>query len=382
MITFSCGFCSRKYRVDDALAGRRVQCKECGTDLAIPALAAPVAAAKPPAVDLYGLDDEVAPPMPRRPGIVPEPASPGRTSRRKGLSEDRELQLKKLGRTFLIFGGLSFLLPFVGLQVVGLHVLGPGGQILGGVTLITLGLVLRMIARFGVVKGGLLGVGGGIGVVVLLFGLGVVYFMINPQAGPNGPGALAGPRAPGNAAPVAANPGPAEEEAQNPAAAPAPGGSTRVTILGGQAMPGDVPGGMGRAKGVTLRVDYRVESREPGVPWCNLVVNSSRGRTELVPPLTLADTGTAEITVPGLEQGDGPFEVCFEAQKFAPGGMAQVQVSDSVKLTWTDAPAHEEPPPFGNPPEFGPGAPGFRPPRMPHFPKPPIGPRFGPGRPR
>src|SRR4051794_23053536 len=108
-LSFACDFCSREYRGDDGLAGRRVKCKECGTELTIPSSSAVATATKaPPAADLYGLDDEIdgAPPPPRRPGFEPVKAK-GKAKGSRGWSSSStsgENPLRNWGWGLFLFG--------------------------------------------------------------------------------------------------------------------------------------------------------------------------------------------------------------------------------------------------------------------------------------
>lgn len=394
MITFSCEFCARKYRVDDNLAGRRVKCKECGTELAIPSGAAKVSATKPAGVDLYGLDDEVedAPmPPPRRAGYETE-ASPDRGGgkSRSTISPENESQFRSVGVTFLVLGGLSFVLPLIGLQVKGLHLLPPEAQVAGGVGLMAIGAFCLLIAKQGVLKGLGIAVGGGIGLVVVLCIL--VALFRGPRAPkiPNGPGPN-----PANLAPPNFPNAPGPNFGAPPQMQPEGRDLPKVVVLGGRAMEGRGPGGIG-AMGVNFAVDYHIESRGFGPPLFDMVVKTSKGQIKLNPPVRLDDSGTLDITVPAATQADGPFEVHFETSAMAGRG-GGTRVSDPVAMTWVNAPPPNEaqnpfgpapgnpfpPPPgnpFGNAPGALPGQPGFRPPGMP--PNIPTGPRFGPRGPR
>ena len=166
----------------------------------------------------------------------------------------------------------------------------------------------------------------------------------------------------------------------------------RVAITGGRATVGRGPAGIGMM-GVSFEIEYRVESQPVGVHQYDLVVKTSRGRSKIVPPVTLHGSGSVGVTVPTMSRNDGPFEVCFEAELFGGGGRQRGQVSDLVAMPWTEAP---EPQPQFGPPGFPnhpgastmPGQPGYRPPGMPQIPTGPRipigprGPRFGPrGRP-
>jgi hypothetical protein len=73
-ITFACPGCARRYSVNQALAGKRTKCKQCGHGMTIPAAAAGTAAPSP-AFDPYAFDDEPAAPG-RAPAAVSE-SGPG-----------------------------------------------------------------------------------------------------------------------------------------------------------------------------------------------------------------------------------------------------------------------------------------------------------------
>src|SRR5215210_2988212 len=73
-ITFACPGCARRYSVNQALAGKRTKCKQCGHGMTIPAAAAGTASPGP-AFDPYAFDDEPAAPG-RAPAAVSE-SGPG-----------------------------------------------------------------------------------------------------------------------------------------------------------------------------------------------------------------------------------------------------------------------------------------------------------------
>lgn len=398
-ISFACEFCSRKYRVDDGLAGRKVKCKECGTDLTVPSprMSAAAATSKAPAKDLYGLDDEdeieSAPPPPRRPGMQAESSS---SSRSRGSSRGAagHVGFQKAGTTLLVLGGLSFVLPFVGLQVKGLHLMSPQAQVVGGVLMIVAGAFCLMASSTGFLKSLAFTVLGAVVGVPVLCLVAAALLPENPgaaQGNGNGNAGL-GPNGPG----PNFNPNPAMPNFGGNAPGPADADLGRVAITGGRAMTGTGPAGIGMM-GVSFEIDYRVESRGMGVPMYDLIVKSSKGRSKIVPPVHLRDSGTVSVTVPTMSQSDGPFEICFEAESFGVGGMARKQVSDLVGVAWTQAPQQQfqqpQPPPFGpggfpnnnNPamPPNMPGQPGYRPPGMPQMPnmpgrRMPFGPRGRP----
>src|SRR4051794_18747905 len=217
-ISFTCDFCSRKYRVDDGLAGRKVKCKECGTDLTVPAspvAAASSASAKPPARDLYGLDDDesAAPlPPPSRPGYSAEPSAPGKPKRGRKRSSapsgDPDATIRT-ANTLMIFGVLSFVLPFFGLQIKVLHLMPPGVQLGIGLLMFVIGVFLRLVAGTGFLKAlGFTVVGAVVGLGLLIMVVGTFFKPPagagngNPGFGRNGPGQNA------NLNPAAPNLGP------------------------------------------------------------------------------------------------------------------------------------------------------------------------------
>ncbi len=360
MITFTCEFCSRKYRVDDGLAGRKVKCKECGTELAIPSPGKAAPAASAPKVDLYGLDDQDEAPLPppRRPGLAPE-ASPSRggSRPRSRSSSENESQLQKVGFSLMVGGVLAFVLPLVGLQIKGLHALSPEAQMGGGVALLILGGFLAILGRVGFLKGMAWTVGGGVGLVVLIL---VAASFRGPRA-PRG--------APGNFGPPPGIPGGGVFMATA-------NSSRRVSITGGRAMPGRGPGQFGGTGGVSFEIDYRLDPSAAGL--YDLCIKSSRGITRIVPPVHLMPSGTVGVTVPQMDRNEGPFEAHFERQGFGPDAGGQEPASDSVTLTWTETPQPAPNNPFENmpgPPGNMPGQPGFRPPGMPVGPFGPRGPR-------
>src|SRR5579883_3126897 len=82
-ITFHCARCRKPYEVDDALAGKRARCKQCGSVFTIPAS---TSGADGPISDPYGFDDpyaldEETEKLPPRAPVAPaddEFSSPGR----------------------------------------------------------------------------------------------------------------------------------------------------------------------------------------------------------------------------------------------------------------------------------------------------------------
>ncbi len=317
-ISFSCNFCSRKYRVDEGLAGRKVQCKECGTDLTIPsagAVALGDADYAPSAAtthrDLYGLDDgDQAPQPPRRPGMRPAPTSGGDWS-----SRPRE-------------SGTSPVAVVVGIVVA----------------IAALGICVALVMTFK---------GGGVAApapVVAQPDFAQPNFVPPPNVRPNIP--------PPNFAAPAAQPNQA-----------APG--IHVTLSNGKSSP--VYSHFGATmSGVEFHAEYHMTGdRPPGITRYITVVNGPRSRATSMFEF-LHGSGTVGGTVTTMKQADGPFEMYIEAETF---GRQRHKVSESIPLPWDNTPPPQQgipqPPNFGQPPGM-PNNPGNRGPGMPNIP------RFGP----
>ena len=387
-ISFACDFCSRKYRVDDGLAGRKVKCKDCGTDLTIPSARTAAVAPKPkpaPAPDLYGLEDEPAlPPLPRA-GYQAEPeesSSGGRRRRRRASSSDDSGEgLRKAGTTLLIFGGLSFVLPLVGLQIKGLHLMPPKAQAACGILMLVAG-ALCLAASFGGILKGL--VAAGVGAVVLIV---VAVFVFKSDDNANGPpanngNANANPFAGGNPAPPPNFPPPNAPNFPNPAApnlGAAPGVGVHVTLSHGEATGATSPVG-GPMPGVEFSAKYRMVGMRPvGVIRYVTVIESRAGKATDDFSM-LQNSGEIGGSVMTFTQNDGPFSMSIEAETHGPGGLRREVVSNVLSLPWNAAPPQEQQP-QNQPPGFGP-PPGFpQPPGMPQnggFPRGPGMPPFGP----
>lgn len=383
-ISFACDFCSRKYRVGDELSGRKVKCKECGAELTIPR-PDPVFSAKPapsPPRDLYGLDDEVGAPMPppRRPGASAEAPPRAEARRRKRASRPVEdnPRLRQAGTTLMVLGGLSFVLPYVGLQIKGLHLMPPEAQAVGGAVMLVLGLFFLVASAAGFLQAL---VAGAIGAAALMLLVGVFLKGVNaPQAvaaAPRPDAAVGQPQRQGDTPPpVAAPPAPPAAPAIGRPEAPA----IHITLSNGRARPRLTPIGT-PGMGVTFSADYQMDGHRPfGVVHYHTVVTSSRGRARDAFTF-LHNSGTIGGSVPTFSQSDGPFEMHIEADVVEPGvlGQRSYTVSNSLPLPWSDPPPPQNSPPGFGPPGMGPnggmpGQPGYRPPGM------PAPPRFGRGR--
>ena len=396
-ISFACDFCSRKYRVDDGLAGRKVKCKDCGTDLTIPSGRTAAVAAKPkpaPEVDLYGLEDEPAlPPLPRAGSQAePEEASSGGRRRRRtraSSSDDSGEGLRKAGTTLLIFGGLSFVLPLVGLQIKGLHLMPPEGQAACGILMLVAGALCLAASMGGILKGL---VAAGVGAVVLIV---VAMFVLKDDGNANAPpinngNANANPFAGGNPAPPPPPnfPPPNAPNIPNPAAPnvnAAPAVGVHITLSHGEATGATNPFGA-TMPGVEFSAEYRMVGMRPvGVIRYVTVIESRVGRATDNFSM-LRDSGEIGGSVMTFSQNDGPFSMSIEAETHGPGGLRREVVSNVLSLPWSAAPPPQQPQqPQNQPPGFG-RPPGFpQPPGMPQnggFPRGPAMPRFGPrGRP-
>lgn len=106
---------------------------------------------------------------------------------RSGADEINSDQLRGFGFTMIALGVGVFLLPLIGLQIKGLHALGPEGQAIGGICFFLLGGVVLLMSygsvfgsvgeiAFKVIKWGALGVGG---LIVLMIGLMLTLALAN-----------------------------------------------------------------------------------------------------------------------------------------------------------------------------------------------------------
>jgi hypothetical protein len=320
-ISFSCNFCSRKYRVDDALGGRKVKCKECGTDLAIPSAGAVMLtdadlapATVAPHRDLYGLDDDDDPAParpPARPGMRPARPSGGDwSSRGSGTSMG-----VMVGTAALVVGTLA---------------------IMAIVLLRMRGVAADPAPIAGMPKDR------------------------QPNFGPpNFP-----PNFPPPAAPPTVRPGQT-----------APG--IHLTLSSGKSSP--VYSRFGATMpGVEFQAEYHMTGERPiGIHRYITVIKGPRSRATSMPEM-LRNSGMLSGTVTAMSQADGPFEMYIEAETL--GGRQRYKVSESIPLPWDNTPPPQQqqpqipqPPRFGQPPNF-PNNPGNRGPGMPNIP------RFGPRR--
>jgi hypothetical protein len=128
-ISFACPGCQKNYVVSDGLAGKGATCKACGGRMVVPGavavaaspVPAPASAArpKPPAADIYGLDDEPAPAsLPPRASAswanrAEEPAPRRVTSKKKAKKSGGGFSLSGIGT-----GGIRAVI-FIGLLIVG-----------------------------------------------------------------------------------------------------------------------------------------------------------------------------------------------------------------------------------------------------------------------
>lgn len=318
-ISFSCNFCSRKYRVDEALAGRKVKCKECDTDLTIPsagAVALGVADYAPraatPQPDLYGLDDgDQAPPPPRRPGMRPAPASASRSDWSSRPSES----------------GTSPVAVVVGIVVA----------------IAALGICGALVMNF---KGGVAAPAP----IVAQPDFARPNFARPPDFQPVFP------------PPNVAAPAPQPNQV-------APG--IHVTLSNGKSSPVYSHFGM-TLPGLEFHAEYHMTGdRPPGITRYITVVKGPRSRATSMFEF-LHGSGMVGGTVTTMKQGDGPFEMYIEAETF---GRQRHKVSESIPLPWDNTPPPQQdipqPPNFGQPPGM-PNNPGNRGPGMPNIP------RFGP----
>ena len=363
-IVFDCEGCGKGYEVADGLAGKKGRCKACGHTFRVPQ---PGEAA----VDLYDLEEAAAEP---EPAPIPSPmARAGRSSavgssrpltpaKSNRVDAENQSQFRRVGIRLLIAGVLVFVLPFVGLQIKGLHLLGEGAQMAGGALMTVLGL-----ACFGVsftarpMRSMGYSVGGILGLIVLLVVIVGPSASRRRAAGPVPPPDLAANRPPGlppqfaPPAPVVPPmpdhagrpPIPAPPTAPVPAPFPAPqppglrppgpasddAAPLKVTIsnlkLGPDERFPSVPNRMG------VEFDYRIDEGEPPVRPLTLVLDSASTKGGHVPLVQLKPGGghfAGHTLIPRADKG--PFDCYLGVQKFGPGGPSYDPVSNVAKGEW------------------------------------------------
>jgi hypothetical protein len=151
-IAFSCPTCGRAYTVNETLACKRARCKQCGTEMRIPAPLEPVPAGPPPGT-LYGLDEVDDAPdaaLPPRAGTGTRTAAgPRRTATRpkRKRSDDGPwgLPLRWAGVGLLFVGHLLM----KGLPAARALELGGRPLVLAELGLVGLGVLLTLLSVVG-----------------------------------------------------------------------------------------------------------------------------------------------------------------------------------------------------------------------------------------
>jgi hypothetical protein len=408
-ITFTCPACSRRFTLDDRLAGKRGQCKSCGAAIRVPTLN------EPP--DLYGLDD-LSPPASEKPTAFGDDDGPGLgqarsgNRRRKGSGRKASagspwgVELRRTACACLFFGlFLSRALRTLPVGVRSNPFVLPVSY--GTLALMALGAVLTVVtvvgATLSLISGNNRAFGsdtsadrwGWISVLVFtpIFLGSVGYRLTHPLA------AAQGPRPAGGLAPKLAG-------ALAPAANALGGevrGDIHVTLSNGRLMGNTGPIGTARP-GVEISIDYQIDGGElAGMEQLVLVIHSAKGRGELnnLHRLRFQRSGKISASSFMARPEDGPYNAWVEVAPMPGLPGEHKQVSNSVSLQFTDVPVvdpaakaraalEEQSRQMRNPP-FQPGLdnalPQPRPigpvgPRGPMGPRGPIGPRiprFGPG---
>ncbi|MCA8999592.1 MAG: hypothetical protein KDA80_21535 [Planctomycetaceae bacterium] len=72
-----------------------------------------------------------------------------RPRKKPTMSEETKQGLMNFGFTLIALGAASFVLPFIGFQIKGLHALGPEGQMVGGVAFIGIGILMIALSALG-----------------------------------------------------------------------------------------------------------------------------------------------------------------------------------------------------------------------------------------
>lgn len=332
-IELACPNCAQQYRLPDAAAGKKVKCKVCTAPIAVPR-------GEPSPEDIYGLDDELQPAAANRKAAADDKvdggfSAPTRSGERKrkpqswAASGANQEQFRRAGIGLLIVGVATFLLPFVGLQLKGLHKLGTAGQIIGGVAILVAGVLCLVASSQGLIKA-----------LLMVAVPGTV--VLSATAWLTNRGAVNAVAAGAPAGPPLGFPGPAPGFPGQPGVAPGsfhtPADSVKITLSNGRISDRTTPFGT-PTPGVEISVDYQVvEGMAVGAKF-KLVVRSRHARGELV-SFHLRPSGTLSAESPTASKADGPYEVFVEAESFA-GRNARV-VSNTLALQWVDAPPAQD----------------------------------------
>jgi hypothetical protein len=344
-----------------------------------------VVARPSPAGSIYEEELEAAdqPPVVRRAGSGSGKSKPKRSKASSAGPSENTLQARKIGWGLMGLGVLSFVLPMVGLQIKGLHRLGPEQQAAFGIGFVVLGAAVvgltYLFGTSGVLKRLAIGVGAIAGGFFLLTVLVAVFR--GPRAGAPGP-AMAGmpnlaaafPGGPAAGAPAGVDTRPPWERE--------PSSTIRVALSNGKLMNRTIAAGV-QTSGVDIEVDYQVTSGAltPG-ETLTLVIQSKSGRGELdnLFEMNFQPSGTIGASSFTGSPQDGPYTAWLEVGHMGggPRGGPRKKVSDDISLNFVNAPAPVANPgglPTGMPgmPSGFPGPPGGLPGPTPGLPGPPPG---------
>jgi hypothetical protein len=361
-ITFTCPACSRRFTLDDRLAGKRGKCKSCGEEIRVPDLEGPPDLYDAGADDPYGLDDlpstsTAAPPTGAARnkealavGSIPSrgrerKASGKKTSKRtKSGAGPWGVELRRTACACLFFG----LFASRALRAVPLEFRSnPFVSLITFATLALMGLgsLLTVVAVVGasvsLISGNFRAFASDTSAdmwgwfSVLLFTpifIGFAgYRMTHPLAGgpgPRPPGGMPGwPMPAGAAAPAAA----LGSEVRS---------DIHVTLANGRFMRNSSPFGTARP-GVEISIDYQIDRGElAGIEQLVLVIRSAKGRGELdnLHQMRFQRSGTIHASSFMARPEDGPYEAWVEVSSLPGASGQRKQVSSSVALQFTDMP--------------------------------------------
>jgi hypothetical protein len=359
-ITFTCPACSRRFTLDDRLAGKRGKCKSCGAEIRVPALEEPPDQYATGADDPYGLadlpstpaagswnaaasnDEALAAESVRLKGGERKVPGKKASGRKKSGAGPWGVELRRTACACLFFG----LFASRALRVVPLEFRSnPFVSLITFATLALMGLgsLLTVVAVVGASVSLISGnfrafasdtsadMWGWFSVLVFtpIF-IGVAGYQLNHRMaagpGPRLPGAIPGWPMPGGVAPLGIG-----SEIRS---------DVHVTLSNGRFMRNT--GLIGTARpGVEISIDYQIDGGElAGIEQLVLVIRSAKGRGELdnLHQVRFQRSGTIHASSFMARPEDGPYEVWVEVSSLPGGSGQRKQVSSPIALQFTDMP--------------------------------------------
>lgn len=366
-INFACPACSRRFTLDDRLAGKRGKCKSCGTEIRVPSFAEDLPdPTETGAIDPYGLEDALfstrrahgSGEVGHEAAIAEESARSGgrqrKPSGRKGSKGDPwGVEMRRNACAALYFGFFAsrflrvlpaefqsspfgMLMAYGMLALMGLGVLMTFGVLVGASASLMSGNRRAFGSDTSGDRWGLISLF--VFAPVFVFALG--YRWTHPLArGQVRPGAIAGGGLLGGVMPVA----PREPEAPWKGLSSGVRSNIHVTLSNGRFLRNTSPLGT-TLPGVEISIDYQIDSGElNGIEQLVLVIRSSKGRGELdnLHKLRFQRSGTIHASSFIATPQDGPYEAWVEVASLPGGAGDRKQVSSPLTLQFADVPAFD-----------------------------------------